>query len=327
MTPPGAPHAAGAGERAGGRLERLFGPGAVVPDTPPPEERLHAIARVLGVTLVLNLAVAVAKVAAGLWASSLALVADGVHSIGDASSNILGFLAIRVASRPPDRDHPYGHQKFETFAAAAVALLLFLGCYEIGKQAVERFFAPAQTRVGPLGFWVVGITMLVNLFTTLYERREGRRLQSELLVADSMHTRLDVFVSATVLLSLAATRLGYPTSDLVIALGICGFLAWASFRILAQNLNILSDASILDPQRVAEVVGQVPGVAGCHRVRTRGRPHQIFMDLHIQVGPGLDTAASHAIAHAVQDRLRDTFPGLADIVIHTEPPEAGPEED
>lgn len=305
------------------RIESLFGPGALVPEAPFSETRLPAIARVLGITLLLNLAVALAKIAAGLWASSLALLADGVHSVGDASSNVLGFLAIRVASRPPDRDHPYGHQKFETFAAAAVAMLLFLGCYEIARQAVTRFFAPAETRVGPVGFWVVGVTMAINLFTTLYERREGKRLDSEFLIADSMHTRLDVFVSATVLVSLAATRVGYPEFDLVIALGICGFLAYASFRILRRNLTILSDASILDPRRVAEVVHEVAGVTGCHKVRTRGRPHHIFMDLHIQVEPGTDTARSHAIAHAVQDRLRASFPGLADILIHTEPTEAG----
>lgn len=304
-------------------VERVFGPGAVVPAAPPPDARLPAIARVLGITLGLNLGVAVAKVAAGLWSSSLALVADGLHSVTDAASNVLGFLAIRVAARPPDRDHPYGHQKFETFAASAVALLLFLGCYEVAKQAVTRFFAPVPTHIGPLGFWVVGVTMVVNLFTTLYERREGRRLASELLIADSMHTRLDVFVSATVLVSLAATRYGYLIFDLLIALGICGFLAYASFRILRQNLTILADASILDPRKVAEAVREVPGVTGCHKVRTRGRPHQIFMDLHIQVEPGTDTVRSHAIVHAVQDRLRQAFPGLADIVIHTEPTQAG----
>jgi cation diffusion facilitator family transporter len=304
-------------------LGRLFGPGAQVPAVAPQGRRLWQVGRVLLLTLVLNLAVALAKVAYGLWSSSLAVLADGLHSVTDAASNVLGMLAIRVAAQPPDRDHPYGHQKFETFGASVVAMLLFLGCYEIAKQAIGRFQDPVAPRVGAAGFWVVAITMLINLVTTLYERREGRRLGSELLLADSLHTRLDVFVSAAVLLSLGAARVGYPVFDLIIALGICGFLATASFRILRQNLTILADASILDPRQVADAVRSVEGVTGCHKVRTRGRPHQIFMDLHIQVEAGTDTARSHAIVHSVQDRLRQAFPGLADILIHTEPTESG----
>jgi len=311
--------------RVGEKVARVFGPGidAAEAPTPPAGTRLDAISLVLRRTLVLNLIVAVAKLAVGLWSRSLALSADGLHSITDASSNVLGLLAVRVASRPPDHDHPYGHHKFETFGAAAVAWLVFLGCYEIGKQSVVRFFAPVETRIGPVGFWVVGATMLINLATAIYEHRQGRRLSSELLIADAMHTRLDVFISAAVLASLAAGKLGYPSFDIYLALGIAGFLSWAAFRILRQNLLILSDASILDPAEVVSVVRTVPGVTGCHKVRTRGRPHQIFMDLHIQVGAGTDTAASHAIVHAVQDRLRGAFPGLADILIHTEPTEFG----
>jgi cation diffusion facilitator family transporter len=304
-------------------LERIFGPGALVPPAAPEGGRFGRVARVLIVTLVLNLGVALAKIVYGLWSGSLAVLADGLHSITDASSNVLGLLAVRVAARPPDREHPYGHHKFETFGAAAVAMLLFLGCYEVAKQAIGRFYAPLPPRVGPAGFWVVAVTMGINLFTALYERRQGRRLGSELLLADSLHTRLDVFVSAAVLLSLGASRAGYPVFDLIIALGICGFLATASFRILRQNLTILADASILDPRQVVEAVRSVEGVTGCHRVRTRGRPHHIFMDLHIQVAASTDTARSHAIVHSVQDRLRQTFPGLADILIHTEPTESG----
>jgi cation diffusion facilitator family transporter len=138
-----------------------------------------------------------------------------------------------------------------------------------------------------------------------------------------MHTHIDVWISASVLCSLALGRLGYPVLDVVLALGISGFLAYASFRILRRNLTILADTSILDPHKVIQIVRTVPGVTGCHKIRTRGRPHHIFMDLHIQVGRDTETVRSHAIAHEVQDRLRGAFPGLADIVIHTEPTEVG----
>ncbi len=285
--------------------------------------RLKAVARVLRLTLVLNALVAVAKLVVGFGAGSLALVADGLHSVSDSTSNILGLIALRVASQPPDADHPYGHEKFETFGAAAVAVLLFLGCWEIGKQAVARVFSPLEVHIGSIGFWVVGVTMLINLFTAIYERRKGRILHSELLIADSMHTHMDVWISASVLVSLALGRLGYPVLDVVLALGISGVLAFASFRILWQNVTILADTSILDPRKVIEVVRRVPAVTGCHKIRTRGRPHHIFMDLHIQVERDTDTTQSHFIVHDLQDRLRTAFPGLADIVIHTEPSDVG----
>ena len=109
----------------------------------------------------------------------------------------------------------------------------------------------------------------------------------------------------------------------MLALGISGVLAFASFRILWQNVTILADTSILDPRKVIEVVRRVPAVTGCHKIRTRGRPHHIFMDLHIQVERDIDTTQSHFIVHDLQDRLRTAFPGLADIVIHTEPSDVG----
>jgi len=155
------------------------------------EHRTRGIARVLALILLLNLAVAIAKLMYGWRTRSISIQADGVHSLLDGSSNIIGLVGVWVASRPPDANHPYGHRKYETFAALGVAVMMFMGCWEIGREAWQRFLHPVTPNITNAGFLVLGATIAVNLFVTWYERREGQRLNSEILVADAAHTGSD----------------------------------------------------------------------------------------------------------------------------------------
>ena len=284
-----------------------------------PDARRNAIARVLVGILGLNLAVAVAKLIYGYHSGAISITADGVHSLLDGASNVIGIIGIAVARRPPDANHPYGHRKYETFAALGIAAMMFFGCWEILTSALERWRHPRLPEITTTGFVVLGATLAVNVFVVWIERREGRRLQSELLVSDAGHTGSDVLASLLVMASFAAIRLGIAWADLAAAVVIVGLIVRAGFEILRNTLSTLSDERRIEPRLVQEEALAEPGVLEAHNVRSRGPDDDIHVDLHILVDPQMAIADAHQIGHRVDARLRKKWPGVTDVMVHVEP--------
>jgi cation diffusion facilitator family transporter len=281
--------------------------------------RLTGIARVMWIVLGLNLVVALAKLMYGYRSRAIAISADGVHSLLDAASNVIGLVGVAVARRPADSNHPYGHRKYETFAALGVAMMLFLGCYEIGTAAFERVLHPRLPDVGLLGYVVLGVTLAINTLVVVYERREASRLHSELLESDAAHTSSDLFATLLVLASFVAIRFHVGWADVAAAVLIVMLIVRAGFRILKNTLSTLSDERRLDPKEVESVALGEPGVREVHNVRSRGPADDIHLDLHILVDPATPLSEAHAQGHRVERRLRERWPGVSDVVVHVEP--------
>jgi cation diffusion facilitator family transporter len=282
--------------------------------------RYKAVAAVLLKVFFLNIAVAVAKLALGYSIGAVSIVSDGLHSLTDSFSNIAALVGVRVARKPPDVDHPYGHRKFETMAAAAIAAFLLVAMIEVGRTAWER----VNHGGGPTVTWqalavMVG-TICVNVLVTIYERRAGERLKSEVLLADATQTRSDIVSSLTVIVALIGTSYGYPLLDPLAALVVVGFIGYAGWEIVKATSDILGDRIVIAGDEVRGVVMTVPAVMGCHEIRTRGSADYVFVDLHIWMAPDTPLHAAHAISHEVKDRLMARFPQIRDVVIHIEPP-------
>src|SRR5256885_16744469 len=143
---------------------------------------MRRIIAVLWDILALNLVVAIAKLIYGARSGAIAITADGIHSMLDASSNVVALIGIRAARRPPDANHPYGHRKYETFAALGIVAMMFFGCNEIITAAIERLRHPRLLMITGAGFVIMSVTIAINLFVVWIERRQGARLQSEFLV-------------------------------------------------------------------------------------------------------------------------------------------------
>lgn len=284
-----------------------------------PDPRRDQIARVLWGILGLNLLVAAAKLVYGYRSGAIAITADGLHSLLDGSSNVVGLIGVAVARRPPDANHPYGHRKYETFAALGVAFMLFFGCHEIVTAAVERIRAPRMPDIGPAAYFILLGTLAINLFVVWIERREGRRLESELLLADAAHTGSDVLATVLVLVSLWATGDGLLWADVVAAGVVVVLILHAGFEILRGTLSTLSDERRIPPDEVERTALEEPGVREAHNVRSRGPADDIHLDLHVLVDPQLPIADAHEIGHRVERRLRTRWPGLTDVVVHVEP--------
>jgi cation diffusion facilitator family transporter len=275
--------------------------------------------RVLYEVLALNIAVAVGKLLYAGIAGSVAMAADGVHSLLDSASNVVGLVGLYIAHKPPDAGHPYGHRKFEILASLAIGVMILFAGVEIGRKAVAGFAGERAPDIGPAGFAIAGGTLLINLFVTLYESRMGRRLRSPILLADARHTLSDVLATTLVLLSFVAVRLGYPEADPVAAILVLGVIVLAAYRIFRSGVDVLVDGARLEVEEIGRIAGAVPGVRGCRRIRSRGLEREVAVDLVILVDPALTVAAAHDIADRVEEALRRAWPEVSDIVVHVEP--------
>jgi cation diffusion facilitator family transporter len=285
-----------------------------------PGANAAAVRRVVIAILVLNLLVAAAKGAYAAWSGSLAVATDAIHSLLDASSNVVGIIALRLAHSPPDAEHPYGHHKIEILAAAGIGVLIGGATFQFASSAISALLHGSKPPVtGLIGFLVVGGTLVVNVFVASYEHKRGKQLGSAFLVADALHTASDVVVTIAVLVSLVATRWGLTWADPAAALAVTAVIGRVAWSILAENLGILLDRAVLPADKVREVALETPGVVGCHRVRSRGVTGSYQLDLHVQVDGGLPLSRAHEISHAVETRLKTAFTGLGDVTIHVEP--------
>jgi cation diffusion facilitator family transporter len=277
---------------------------------------------VLGAILALNWLVAGAKLAFGVAARSASVTADGLHSFIDGSSNVLGLIAMAVASRPADEDHPYGHGKFEALASLGIGAMVGIGMLELGRMAVDALVHDRHPEATFEMALVMMVTLAINVGIAVVERRAGNALQSPLLLADARHTLSDVFVTCAVLVSLFLVWLGYAKADGAIALMVLGFVAYVAYGIIRQAVGILSDSARLEPDAVMRVASQVQGVRTCSNVRSRGMEGSVYVDLKIYVDPKMSTEGAHVLADEVERRLFDTFPQVVDVVVHVEPERA-----
>ncbi len=283
------------------------------------ESRFRQIRKVMVYVLFLNLAVSFAKIAYGFYTNVLSMQSDGFHSLFDGVSNIVGLIGIQIAAKPPDKEHPYGHRKFETLASIMIAVILAIVAFEIVHSAFDRFGNGNHPEVTAISFAVMLGTMLVNYSVTTYESKKGRQLNSEVLLADSAHTRSDIYVSLSVILGLIAIRLGYPIIDPAVSILIAFVILHAGAEIIFHSISILIDESQIDPEEISEVVCNVEGVIDCHNIRTRGPPGSVYVDLHVEVDPNMSTYKSHTISHIVQYRIKESFDGIEDVLVHIEP--------
>jgi cation diffusion facilitator family transporter len=238
----------------------------------------------------------------------------------DGVSNVVGLVGMWIAARPADENHPYGHGKFETFTAAVIALMLVVAAYTVGRGALHELLGGGRrTTVEAASFVVMVGTLSVNLFVTIWESRSGRRLGSEVLVADARHTLSDVAVSLGVIVSLVLVGLGWQQADAIVALLVTVVILRTALGVIRGVARTLGDEARLPAAEVAAAARAVPGVVDCHSVRTRGLETQVYVDLHVLVARGTPVEESHAIGDRVEGALRERYGQIVDAVIHVEP--------
>jgi len=272
---------------------------------------------VLIITMLLNFLATAIKLAAGLATGALSVVADGLDSLFDGISNLVGLVGLNLAARPPDSDHPYGHRKFETIAALSIAFLLFLTSWQLLQAAWDRWWSEATPEISIWTIAAVVASMLIQAGTSFYELRQGRKLKSEVLVADALHTRASILISLSVLGGLLLVSLGYSKADPLLAAFVALMIAKIGVDILRETLPVLVDQAAFDPSQIAQVVDDVGGIESFHRVRSRGAAGSAAIDLHVRVSAEKTVREANVIADEVRRRLM-ALDGVSDVTVHIE---------
>lgn len=282
-------------------------------------EKSAGVRRVLGGILVANIVVVIVKFAVGVDTNSLAVFGDALQSSVDAANNLFAIFVVRVAAKAPDEDHPYGHAKFETLGALLIALLLALSIFELVRGAVARLLSgPPLLNVSGTALGLLVFTLLVNIAVVWIETRAGRRLQSDLLLADALHTRTDVFITLGVLAGLALSRAGLAWADPALALIVGVLVGRAGYQILRRSIPTLVDERAFDQATIQREAEGVHGVVSAYSIRSRHAGDRRFAELTIAVDGQSNVANAHHIADQVEERLRDRLQ-LDQVTVHVEP--------
>ncbi len=277
------------------------------------------VEQVLGITLVLNLIVAIGKIIVGLISGALAITADGVHSLTDSAGNVAGLVAVRLADRPPDDDHPYGHSKFETISALLIGGLLLLTAWEMLQGIIGRLFGGTEPTLTPITFVVLIVTLIINIGVSRYQIRRGEALKSQILLADAKNTSADVYVTLSVILSMVLVTLGFAWMDWVVAVIVAGLIAKSAYEILSQTTAVLVDTAPYTQNYLCEVLSHIPSVHKIVRARSRGTVDNALIDIDVQVAREMTADHTATITATIRERLETKLDGVAEVEVHFVP--------
>jgi len=284
------------------------------------KDKFREVQKVLWIILFLNIAVATAKIIMGAITNSTSMTADGYHSLADGSSNIIGLIGIWFAAKPVDEKHPYGHRKFEILASLFIVGMLVYLALRIISEAYANFRNPLIPDITTESLVVMLLTLVINIFVAKFEYRKGQRLNSTILVSDSMHTKSDIYVTIGVLTTLIAIRLGAPPIvDSVTSLFVAGFILHAAYEIFKDASVILVDSAVVDTKDIENITLCHEGVKGIHKIRSRGTADDLHIDMHILADPHLTLEESHKLVHEIEDKLREKINNNIQVIIHLEP--------
>ena len=278
------------------------------------------VKQVLWLILFANFGVALLKIIVGTIINSASMTADGFHSVSDGTSNIVGLIGIGLASKPKDKEHPYGHNKFEVICSLFIGAMLLFLAYKIISDAILSFKNPVIPDISIESLIALVITLITNVFVCNYEHKAGEKLNSYILISDSLHTKSDIFVSIGVLATLIGIKLGLPSIiDPIASLVVAGFILHASYEIFKSTIDVLVDKAILDDKEILEAIKDFKEIKCCHDIRSRGSENNIHVDMHILVDPNMTIEDGHKLSHDIEDKIRKITNESTQVIVHIEP--------
>lgn len=271
--------------------------------------------------MAVNIALSVMKVAIGLSAASLALMADGIHSLSDVATDVAVLLGLRLGAKEPDQSHPYGHGRAETFSAGMVALILIVVG---GAMIYYATLAIARDEVTTprLGVLIAAIISIAAK-EWLYKATQKIAIQSHspALYANAWHHRSDALSSVAVVIGFISLEFGFGHGDQVAAIAVGLMIIWVGVRVISDALRELAEAAV-DPEtieHIKKIINSDSSIRQWHKLRTRTVGREVFLDLHILVDPELKITAAHEIAESLEKTLDEQITRPINITVHIEP--------
>ena len=268
---------------------------------------MEEIYKPIWLSIIGNVLLAVVKLVVGFLYSSIALISDGVHSLSDVITSVVGYFGIRVSSKPADRSHPFGHSRFEPLVAFLIGEALLIVAYEIARDSVERLLGGETLEVNMIMLGVTMVSIIAKEGMFRYSVHVGRKLNSQILIADAYHHRSDVLSSVAVLIGLLLQKFGFSRGDALAGLVVAVFLVKVSFEIILENVGYLTGRA--PPFEICDEIKKralsVPNVLGIHDLRAHYVGSKLHVELHIEVPDGLDLKEAHDISEEVKRRIEE----------------------
>ncbi len=263
------------------------------------------------------------KVAAGAITGSIAIITEAIHSLIDLVASVIAFVSVRKADLPADAEHPYGHEKVESLAAAIEGMLILVGAGIIIFEATRRLSEGAEVESLGIGIAVMGFSVVANLIVSTVLMRQAREHESLALEGDAAHLRTDAMTSLGVLVGLGLVELtGAVAFDSITALLVAVAIVVAGIRIIRRSSGVLVDEALpaaeMDRIERAIAAARVVEVAGYHKLRARRAGKHRYIDLHVQFRSGTSLERAHELAHQMRDAIELELPA-AEVLIHVEP--------
>ena len=267
-----------------------------------------------------NIVLSVLKVTVGIVSHSIALIADGIHSISDMATDIVVLLGVHFGSRKPDTEHPYGHGKIEVFSAISIALILIV----IGMGMIYRAAMDIAAReVSKPGIVVIVALVSIIVKEVLYQvtKKAAIALHSPALYANAWHHRSDALSSVVVVVGLVSVMLGFVHGDRIAAMFVGLMIILVGVRVIVDNLHELVDVAVDDNtvSQIKQIISSKEQIRQWHKLRTRTVGREVFLDLHILVDPDLTVSDGHAIAESLEESLHEQIIRPVNITVHIEP--------
>jgi cation diffusion facilitator family transporter len=280
------------------------------------EQREKLVLRVILLEGAANILVLGMKSVVGFTTGSMAILADAVHSLTDVANNVIAWVVIRASHEPADREHPYGHHKFEVLAVFVLATLLATVAIELGIRALTR---DAQyPAMSTWGLYIMTAVLVINIIVASWQRVWAKRLNSSILLADASHTFSDVLTTIVVIVGWQLSVRGYPWLDTACALGVSAMILYLAFGLFRNVVPVLVDEMAIEPEELTDAISQINGIMDVPRVRSRWIGSERAVDVIVTVAPSMPTIQSHAIADEVEALLETKF-DVRDITVHVEP--------
>lgn len=279
-------------------------------------QRDQQVRRVILIEGSANLLVLIGKVIVGLSTGSMAILADAVHSLTDLTNNFVAWIVMHFSSLPADREHPYGHRKFETLAVFVLASILVVLAFELALNAISK--EQAEVVSSGIELVIMLCVLVINIVVTSWQHMWANRLDSDILRADATHTFADVLITSVVIVGWQLSAIGYAWVDRICALAVAILVIYLAYNLFRRAIPVLTDEYAIDPKELSGIIKNVQGVKDVYRIRSRWIGKTCAIDLIISVDPSLSTEESHHIADEIESLIEQRF-DTTDISIHVEP--------
>jgi cation diffusion facilitator family transporter len=283
------------------------------------EIRVQALSRVTVWGAVANALLGIIKAVVGVAGGSSVLVADAVHSLSDMVTDVVAWFSLRVAAKPPDEDHPYGHGRFETVGTAALAVVLLGAAAGIAWNAWSRF----GTRVEPaaITLWAAALSVAVKEGLFQVTLRVGRRYDSPLVVTNAWHHRSDALSSVAAFAGIAGARMGFPILDPAAAVVVSALIAKMVFGLLREAVREVTDTALQRDmlRELGTGVRRLAGVVNLHELRARRMGPRLLVDLHVEVDGSTTVSDGHQVAERVREFVFREQVGVSEVLVHIDP--------